>query len=128
MPERLELTPTPSSVRAARRWSIEQAEQAGAAQVADTLALLVSELVSNVVLHARTRCEVAIERQDDVVRVEVRDDSDRLPGPRKGGTDVLAQSGRGLLLVEGLSRAHGTEVLADGGKAVWFELDVPTEP
>ena len=46
------------------------------------------------------------------------------------GTDVqqdpLALSGRGMLLVDGLSAAHGAEPLAGGGKRVWFELLVPT--
>lgn len=123
----LELPPTPASVAEARRWSVGQLGPACPAEVADTLALLVSELVSNVVLHARTTCTLSLASEGGRVRVEVRDGSDRLPGlqPR---TDPLAQSGRGMLLVGGLSAAHGVEPQAGGGKCVWFELEVPPAP
>ena len=35
-----------------------------------------------------------------------------------------AVSGRGLLLVQSMASAHGADLLADGGKRVWFELAV----
>lgn len=123
MCDRIELAPTPASVAEARRWSAEVLGRVGATEVADTTALLVSELVSNVVLHARTPCEVSIDRRRDRLRVEVADGSPRMPGP--GATDPLAQSGRGLQLVHGLSEAHGVDREPLGGKRVWFELQVP---
>ena len=95
-----------------------------AGELADTMALLVSELVSNVVLHAGTPCRLRIDRVADRVRVEVGDDSDRVPRIVPPA-DPLAQSGRGLLLVDGLSAAHGIDLEPDGGKRVWFELDLP---
>lgn len=126
MSERLELAPTPSSVGEARRWSADVVERAGSPEVVEALVLLASELVSNVVLHARTPCEVSIDRVDDHLRVEVRDGSDRLPTQRPV-PDPLALSGRGMLLVDRLSDRHGAEPLAAGGKLVWFELTVPAE-
>ncbi len=127
MPNSIELSPTPGSVAQARRWSHEVLIRVGAVELADTMALLVSELVSNVVLHARTPCSLTIERAAARIRVEVCDGSDRLPVAGTG-TDPLALSGRGMLLVDGLSEACGVEPQAMGGKRVWFELAVPGDP
>jgi len=124
MPASIELSPTQASVAEARRWSVDVLDQAGAAELADTMALLVSELVSNVVLHARTPCCLSILQTGGRIRVEVQDGSDRLPGMRER-TDPLAQSGRGMQLVDALSCAHGVEPQPGGGKRVWFELEVP---
>ena len=101
--------------------------RAGVPELSDTMALLVSELVSNVVLHARTSCCLSIIQTPQRIRVEVQDGSDRLPGVRQR-SDPLAQSGRGMVLVDGLSAAHGVEPQPAGGKRVWFELDVPAAP
>lgn len=122
----LELGPTPDSVGRARRWSVAYAHDSGLSALSDTLSLLVSELVSNVVLHARTPCVLEIDHTGSRVRVEVRDGSDRLPGSA-GRSDPLAQSGRGMVLVEGLSAGHGVIPLPEGGKSVWFELLVPAD-
>ncbi|MGN6692897.1 MAG: ATP-binding protein [Aquihabitans sp.] len=127
MPESIELSPTPASVAVARRWSMDVLDRAGAAELSDTMALLVSELVSNVVLHARTPCSLSIRQMRDRFRVEVQDGSDRLPGMRER-TDPLAQSGRGMQLVDGLSAAHGVDPEPRGGKRVWFELELPVVP
>jgi anti-sigma regulatory factor (Ser/Thr protein kinase) len=120
----LELDPTPASVRRARRWSQERAAELGAPGAVDTVGLLVSELVSNVVLHARTRCTVALVRLGDHLRVEVSDASSRAPSlPRTAG-DPLAQSGRGMAMVARLASSHGTIDRGEHGKTVWFELPV----
>lgn len=117
------LSPTATSVAEARRWSSQVLGHLGAPELADTMALLVSELVSNVVLHAGTACDLRIARTGSRVRVEVCDGSDQLPG-RAASADPFAQSGRGMVLVDGLSAAHGAEPVASGGKRVWFELEV----
>ena len=52
MTDRIELPPEPPSASAARRWSGEVLHRAGLDGMADTVLLLVSELVTNVVLHA----------------------------------------------------------------------------
>lgn len=125
MSESIELSPTPASVAEARRWSKGVLERAGAVELCDTMVLLVSELVSNVVLHAGTPCQLTVATDGGRVRVEVADGSDRLPG-RSEHNDPLAQSGRGLQLVHGLSSAYGVDPDPQGGKRVWFELQVPS--
>lgn len=124
MADRIQLDPTPASAGKARRWSEERAERAGVGAVSDTLGLLVSELVSNVVLHARTPCDLSISRVGSRLHVEVRDGSSRLPRP-VGQPDPFALSGRGMVLIDALSESHGAEPLDGGGKKVWFELALP---
>ncbi|MCB0958585.1 MAG: ATP-binding protein [Acidimicrobiales bacterium] len=111
------------SVAVARRWVRERLEAAGLDATVDTAVLLVSELVTNVVLHARTTCTVRLEL-GPTIRVEVVDGSEQLPEVASGD-DPLAPSGRGMRLVEGLSASFGADALADGGKRVWFELVRP---
>src|SRR5206468_2951238 len=81
--------------------------------------LLVSELVTNAVLHARTDLTVAVERRGENVRVSVSDGSARQPRLRHHS--VEAGTGRGLLLVERMARRWGVEP-AGTGKVVWFEV------
>lgn len=85
----------------------------------DTLVLLTSELVTNVVAHARTSCHLGVELLPDVVRVSVSDESGIALAPRTA--DQHAESGRGLALVESLSLNWGV-ITRDTGKTVWFEV------
>ncbi|MEZ5183328.1 MAG: ATP-binding protein [Acidimicrobiales bacterium] len=117
----IELPAEVGSVAVARRWARELLEADDLGPAVDTAVLLVSELVTNVVLHARTTCTLRIEL-GTTVRVEVVDGSEELPEVVVA-TDPLAPSGRGMRLVEGLSTAFGADALAGGGKRVWFELD-----
>lgn len=85
-----------------------------------TAALLVSELAANVTLHAGTGFTVVLEPlPDGGVRLEVADGSPRIPRQRRFGDE--ATTGRGLHLVEDLSRDWGVE-RREGGKAVWAEI------
>ncbi len=101
-----------------------QAVELGAPEAVDTIGLLVSELVSNVVLHARTACSVVMVRLGDHLRVEVTDASSRAPSSPLTARDPLAQSGRGMAMVASLASNHGTIDRGDDGKTVWFELPV----
>jgi DNA-binding NarL/FixJ family response regulator len=85
----------------------------------DTLVLLTSELVTNVVTHARSRCHLGVELFDEVVRVSVSDESGVPLEVRTVGSD--SESGRGLALVEMLSSNWGV-VNRTAGKTVWFEV------
>lgn len=115
------LPPSPDSVGAARRAVRATLHDWRLDGVADTATLLVSELATNVLLHARTEFEVRIARRNGAVHVVVLDASDRRPARRRYGLD--AGTGRGLGLVETLSSSWGVDV-GDGpwAKAVWFQL------
>jgi anti-sigma regulatory factor (Ser/Thr protein kinase) len=115
------LPPTPVSVRAARRAVTSVLEQWHLEDVAGTAALLVSELATNVLLHAHTDFEVRTERRSGSVRVTVVDASPRRPARRHYGLD--AGTGRGLGLIATLSSSWGVDdAETPWCKGVWFEL------
>ena len=112
-------SPEPSSTREARRRVSAALQASSLDAAAPTAELVVSELVTNAVLHARTPIEVRLTVQPHVVRIEVHDGTDRRPTRRYFSDE--ATSGRGLRLVEELCDAWGVE--PDGaGKTVWAEL------
>ena len=91
-------------------------------EVSDTVALLVTELVTNAVLHARTDVSVHIDVAPPLVRLSVADGSSRLPAIREYSTDDV--TGRGLAMVAALASQWGVEATADG-KSVWCEIVIP---
>lgn len=92
----------------------------------ETAALVVSELVTNAVLHARTPVDLTLRWAGSQIRIEVQDDNGQVPRTKEYGPD--AASGRGLLLVGSLSQEWGVHATASG-KVVWSELrDEPAEP
>jgi anti-sigma regulatory factor (Ser/Thr protein kinase) len=93
----------------------------GALDVVDTAVLLVSELVTNALLHGRPTISVEVLAVPSGVRIAVQDAHPDLPTPRPPARDE--EHGRGLLLVDGMSRAWGVDARPPG-KAVWFELAV----
>lgn len=82
--------------------------------------LLVSELATNAVLHARSEFSVEVEAAADSIRVEVHDGNSRLPTFSAVKPD--AYSGRGLMLVQTLSISWGVDAHGDEGKTIWFEV------
>lgn len=108
------------AVRAARRfleatlslWGTDDYDF-GAPQV-------LSELAANAALHARSPFTVLLRLGDDVLHVEVRDASPRLP--RQCHFSSEATTGRGLGLIAALSVEWGTAAVDGGGKAVWARV------
>ncbi|GAA3507100.1 ATP-binding protein [Streptomyces showdoensis] len=98
-------------------------EGAGAIAVEDAL-LLVSEVVTNALAHGGTPYELRLDHSAGRLWVQVSDTSPVRPrphGPHRAGR----ASGHGLYLLERLSEAWGW-VPRGEGKAVWFEVTVPT--
>lgn len=88
-------------------------------QLADTVGLIVTELVTNVYRHVPGRwCEVTLLPLPDGVRVEVYDHSPVLPTLRSA--DELSEGGRGLALVDLLSDKWDVS-LHQVGKTLWAE-------
>jgi anti-sigma regulatory factor (Ser/Thr protein kinase) len=114
------LDPVPESARRARLMVTEALAEAGRPQFTDSATLLVSELVTNAILHARTAIEVVVAATADGVYVGVNDRSPQLPA--RSGYGRQATTGRGLALVDMVASRHGTETHDDGSKTVWFEL------
>ncbi|WP_414497445.1 ATP-binding protein [Streptomyces sp. CRN 30] len=124
----LEIRPDPAEVGRARRWARSRLAGSGIREdepLAETLVLLVSELVTNAVVHtgrpAVLRLRLPGIAADEVaVRLEVTDASACAPVPRCADGD--ATGGRGLALVDGLADRWGW-AREDGGKLIWCELD-----
>jgi anti-sigma regulatory factor (Ser/Thr protein kinase) len=113
----------PDSVGSARAAVREVLTDAGLDRLVDTATLLVSELTTNVLLHARTAWEVRVELRGSRLRVSVRDGSPRAATRRPHR--LRAGTGRGLGLVETLAAGWGSEPASPPwAKAVWFELDL----
>jgi anti-sigma regulatory factor (Ser/Thr protein kinase) len=120
----IDLPPERSAASRARRFVRERCEHWNVPQSSiDDIELLVSELVTNAVLHARSEARVTVDRVGDRIRVTVEDHSPVLPRLREYGPDAV--TGRGVFLVDRLSNEWGVDASKDdGGKCVWFELVV----
>ena len=111
----------PSSVAKIRRFAVDAARSHDPAIDADVVALLVSELTTNAMLHGEGQVRVRVLPRRAGVRVEVGDSSSQTPARRHPTPD--AEGGRGIALVEALASAWGVESSSTSGKTVWFELD-----
>jgi DNA-binding NarL/FixJ family response regulator len=110
-----------ASAAGARRFVDEVLQRWSCEDLLDDVQLLVSELVTNAVVHAGSDVEIAVRLLPDSVRIEVVDQAGGAPPLTPSTPDDDSESGRGLMLVETLASAWGVEPL-EHGKAVWFEV------
>jgi hypothetical protein len=115
------LEPCPQAARQARSLVCQTLTAWGLAALADTAALLVSELTTNAARHASRPIGLRLVLTDQLL-CEVSDDSHALPTLRDAPTG--SESGRGLNLVNILAARWGS-TRASTGKVVWFELALP---
>jgi signal transduction histidine kinase len=112
-----QMAPEPVQVGRAR----EQARVAlpgwGLAGHADLVALIVSELVSNAVMHGDGQIEVQLSYVRGGLRTEVHDEGRGRPVRRRPSADC--ERGRGLELIDGLIELYG------GTRGVIDDLDCP---
>lgn len=86
----------------------------------DSAVLGISELVTNALIHARSTARLELDLTSERLLVLVSDNG--LDGAvASGRAHVTAERGRGLLLVESLSDAWGSE-RTSRGTTTWFEL------
>jgi hypothetical protein len=93
----------------------------GLSDLGETVSLLVTELVSNGVRHARTALELVLTFDGQCLRIGVTDGDPRPPVAR--ARRDLTVGGWGLSLIDSLSTQWGTDVDDARGKTVWFEID-----
>jgi serine phosphatase RsbU (regulator of sigma subunit) len=120
-----ELNEESDAVRAARHFVTERA-QTLVPQLADDAALVAAELLANARMHGAPPVVVRVSGGEDRLRIEVQDASSR--SPVRPAPSTTNMTGRGLALVQALSSAWGVRREPDGGKTVWCDLVVQSEP
>ncbi|WP_244884216.1 ATP-binding protein [Carbonactinospora thermoautotrophica] len=134
----LELAGLLSAVGWARRHTRDVLSAWGIERNAETVELLVSELVTNAVRHARVpdgavtyldlaevrRISLTLRLRRDRVSVEIWDSDPQPPAMREQSLD--AEGGRGLFLVATLSKEWGYYHPPTGGKVVWCVVPLPS--
>lgn len=130
----LTLTPTALSVRRGRHLVMDTLPGCGFDELIDVAALLVSEALTNAVVHANTEVELTICCSHRLL-ICVRDhDATTVLTPVAAAglqsllttPDLDAESGRGLALIATLSDEWGIWRSGDG-KLLWFTLVADTE-
>jgi hypothetical protein len=118
-----QLAPTLTASREARRFVARTLLDWELPRLVPPATLVVSELVTNSVVHALTVVDLTLTRADSLLRIGVRDHGGGRPAP--GSTDPAESplSGRGLLIVEALTRSWGVFPGRTSGKTVWALLD-----
>jgi anti-sigma regulatory factor (Ser/Thr protein kinase) len=118
-----QLAPTLTASREARRFVARTLLDWELPRLVPSATLVVSELVTNSVIHALTVVDLTLTQADGLLRVAVRDHGGGRPA--LGGKDPAESplSGRGLLIVQGLTRSWGVFPGRASGKTVWAVLD-----
>lgn len=129
------LAPIPEAVPVARRHVAEVLRGWGLGPLTETAALLTCELVANAVKHGssapapltgRARQQIVLTvRHRGGLFIEVWDPASRGLHPRLRNAAPHDEVGRGLHMVDTLSRAWGHYSPAYGGRTVWCELALP---
>lgn len=113
----VDLDPVVGAARQARELVTDGCARWDLPELAGPACIAVTEMVNNVVAHARTPMAVRIALGNGALHAAVRDYSRRLPTFR-GLVSPDSAGGRGLLLIDSLARRWGTTAL-DDGKIVW---------
>jgi anti-anti-sigma regulatory factor len=121
----LSLQPVVGAARRARELVTEACGRWDLPERAGPACIVVTEMVNNVVAHARTPMTVLLGLRGDTMSVAVRDRSPAAPR-FAGPVEPTSYGGRGLLLIDAVARRWGNLPLT-GGKVVWALLDTEDE-
>lgn len=122
------LTPDLESPMVARNVTKVTLTEWSLGRLYEDAAVIVSELATNALRHGLGRDvgaapRLVLVRYGNHLVCMVTDPADEPPSPRE--PDHIAESGRGLHIIEAISRAWGWTPLPGGGKAVWAALAIP---
>ena len=111
-----------TSVRAARTYALGVLPDLPSA-TKESIAIMVSELATNAVLHATSSFKLTVDQTGSRIRIAASDTGGG--SPRVQSPNKLEPHGRGLRIIEALSDDWGvTEAEGQPGKVVWFTVDV----
>jgi anti-sigma regulatory factor (Ser/Thr protein kinase) len=120
---RLQLDPLPTAPGSARTFVDQQMQQWGLSQLIEPATQVVSEFVTNAVVHAPATLDLTLSRVDGRVRVALRDHEAGALGAEGRELPEYPLSGRGLQLVSAFVHGWGVIPARDGGQTVWAVLD-----
>ncbi|WP_406376631.1 ATP-binding protein [Streptomyces sp. NBC_00647] len=114
-------------VGAVRRIAAARLRYCGLEAMTDHVALIISELLTNALLHSGTKeISLTIAVRDGFLRIAVRDGMAGCAD--HGEVDEGAESGRGLALVDALVKeSGGAWGTGDAGAVTWCRLTVPAK-
>ncbi|MEU7974087.1 ATP-binding protein [Micromonospora sp. NPDC049089] len=115
-----ELVPAVGAARQARELVSTGCERWGMPTLTDPACIAITEMVNNVVAHARTPMTVRLAPRETTLHLAVRDHSPRQP-TFAGMSPPDRAGGRGLLLIDTVTRRWGSTAVPDG-KVVWCVL------
>jgi anti-sigma regulatory factor (Ser/Thr protein kinase) len=109
-----------------RRITAARLRYCGLDALLDEAMLIVSELLTNALLHSgTTQITLTITVEEGDLHIAVGDGMPGYAAPKPADED--AESGRGLALVEGIVQENGgTWGTRDAGATTWCRLNVPT--
>lgn len=123
----IELPADVNSPALARRVITETFAGSGNAELTEVVVLLVSELVTNAVLHAVSASVLRLSDGGGTLRVELHDQSSQPAAIPTASQNGNRTGGRGVFLVDRLADRWGSEE-DEHGKTVWFELETSRPP
>lgn len=113
------------SARAARVWSEPVLRTWGMNGSTSSALIVISELVTNAIVHGHDPIEVSMTCRDGSVRVAVSDGGGGAVAPADPAEREVG--GHGLHLVEAMSLAWGVDD-TPAGKTVWADLGLDDKP
>ena len=113
--------PVTESVRASRRFVVAALRRLGADHLIHDATVIVSELATNAVRHARSPFRVSVDESPGLVCISVQDVGDGHAGLPTIAPDDHAIEGRGIAIIDALAHSWGYDALEDG-TVVWAQL------
>ena len=110
----------PVSSLLGRRFAVSALPPDADEDAEESVAMVISELVSNAVRHAHDDVDLTVTDEEDGTRVAVTDDDDREPTLSR--QDEELESGRGFTIIDAIADETGVAPRPRGGKVVWARL------
>jgi anti-sigma regulatory factor (Ser/Thr protein kinase) len=113
--------PVTESVRASRKFVVAALRRLEADHLVHDANVIVSELATNAVRHARSPFRVSVDESPGLVCISVQDVGDGHAGLPRIAPDDHAIEGRGIAIIDALADSWGYDVREDG-TVVWAQL------
>ncbi|QWZ08729.1 ATP-binding protein [Nocardioides panacis] len=124
--QQAEFASNSASAAMAREFVTAHLEEHHLPDLVEDVRLVVSELATNAIRHARTPFTVILRGDPTSLLLTVRDGSPL--APLMVIAQVMDTRGRGVAIVAALSQRWGSSTASDGAKSVWARFDRHRSP